>query len=820
MKQTKIKSFFKPFLSFLLLLSITGCTDSNKVIVEFDTVGGTPISSQTLDVGSLIEEPSGVEKDGYVLDGWFYEGVEWDFDTPVEKNMTLVANWVSDTSVVNFLLNGGNSTISSQTYHYGENVKLPRPTRDGYVFLGRYYGEELVTDGNRTILGNVTLRASWAKEKITLTYLDGFSVIGTQIVEYQKPFDLLNYSKDTVDVVSWSYEGSRIPLSGASWNYSIDDIRLTPIWESREYNLSVKGMEEDEYTCPAQATLSIGQTNKLPVPNVNDSKNCGDFQGWFLDGERVSDNKGVVSQNWFPENEKNDLEAIFGHPINSASDFKNIRNNLEGFYYLTCDIDLGGMEWTPIGSAENPFTGAVFGFGHTILNFKVTIPTTHGALFAFCEDATFCDFNLSKSIFEYSAPLGEESYCAGVCSFGTDCLFENIVVFDDNVFNIVSRSSNLRLASIAYSVETVFLGCINKSNINGGEFTCGIGSSDELHDTQFINCINLGNIYSNSVACGIGRAENDYGPVFLNCLNFGRIEGEEANGIGTFDHVYIYPAFKNCGNFGNIFGGECYGIGMGGGFFDHSLNEDDPFFSNCFNYGDIKGTEIAMGIGEVGCNINGLKKYFVAFEQCINYGNISSEEVSYGIGIGRNWRNSFIHFRNCMNYGTISAISEAGNTYDERNISSAFGIGTHFEYCLNMGNLNSGMVSAIKAQTIVSLKSVLSCCKMFGKFEIGPLVNSSVEYNDCFDSYYCCEIGAGSGEVVNTDIGTEVLLSQLNGKFLREEMNFDDKIRNLDDVNFARNIYPSLRGKPFDDLNTLKNLTSYDNLLKIIENRN
>lgn len=829
MKQTKIKSFFKPFLSFLLLISVSGCTNSNKVTVEFDTVGGTPISSQTLDIGSLIEEPSGVEKEGYVLDGWFYDGVEWDFDTPVDENMTLVANWVSDSSVVNFLLNGGNSTISSQTYHYGENVKLPRPTRNGYVFLGRYYGEELVTDGNWTILGNVTLRASWAKEKITLTYLDGLSVIGTQVVEYQKPYELLNYSKDTVDVVSWSCEGIRIPLSGAAWNYSVDDVRLTPIRESRKYNLSVKGMEEDEYTCPAQVTLNIGQTNKLPVPNVNNSKNCGDFQGWFLDGERVSDNKGVVSKNWFPENEKNELEAIFGHPINSASDFKNIRNNLEGFYYLTCDIDLGGMEWTPIGSAENPFTGAVFGFGYTIQNFKITNPTTHGALFAFAEEATFYDFEVSNARFEYSTPLGKQSYCSAVCAFGYGCKFEKVFVLSNNIFNIVSRSSQLRVSSVAYSDDSLFRNCLNEADIFCGEMVGGIGLAEGGGHTQFDSCINYGDIKSIGNAFGIGWAEHDYSTTYLNCVNFGNITGDVVSGIGNYNYLYFYPTYLNCINYGDINGNSSSGIGSGeyGAYYDNSLGENDPFYLNCVNYGDINGSETAEGIGYVSCRINGFKDIYIAFANCVNYGTISvnyespANLLDFCCGIGRTdtYREAFNYFVDCLNLGTINSFYEYDSFYESQSLG--LGNGTHFVNCINLGDLySSGKVSATKANSIISLQSVLNYCKMTGKKEVAPLVDSSVEYYDCFDSYYCCEIGAESGEVVNTDIGTEVLLTQLNGKFLREKMNFDDKIRNLDDVNFARNIYPSLRGKPFDDLDTLKNLTSYDNLLKIIENRN
>ena len=75
--------------------------------------------------------------------------------------------------------------------------------------------------------------------------------------------------------------------------------------------------------------------------------------------------------------------------IATAEDLAAINSNLSGNYVLTADIDLGGAEWTPIGSfvqlgsegeeAETPdpayaFTGTFDGQGHTISNFVITRP--------------------------------------------------------------------------------------------------------------------------------------------------------------------------------------------------------------------------------------------------------------------------------------------------------------------------------------------------------------------------------------------------------------------------------------------------------------
>ena len=59
-------------------------------------------------------------------------------------------------------------------------------------------------------------------------------------------------------------------------------------------------------------------------------------------------------------------------PIATADDLNAIRNDLDGYYYLTGDIDLSGQEWTPIGTQSNPFTGFLYGCGYSIRNLTIT----------------------------------------------------------------------------------------------------------------------------------------------------------------------------------------------------------------------------------------------------------------------------------------------------------------------------------------------------------------------------------------------------------------------------------------------------------------
>ena len=46
--------------------------------------------------GSVITMDFIAKKEGYTLDGWYYNGKLWNFSDPVKENMTLVAVWVEN----------------------------------------------------------------------------------------------------------------------------------------------------------------------------------------------------------------------------------------------------------------------------------------------------------------------------------------------------------------------------------------------------------------------------------------------------------------------------------------------------------------------------------------------------------------------------------------------------------------------------------------------------------------------------------------------------------------------------------------------------
>ncbi len=69
--------------------------------------------------------------------------------------------------------------------------------------------------------------------------------------------------------------------------------------------------------------------------------------------------------------------------INNANDLYGMTNNLNAFYKLNADIDLGSTNRSAIFNSSNPFNGSLDGNNHTISNFLTTNSNQEIALFGY-----------------------------------------------------------------------------------------------------------------------------------------------------------------------------------------------------------------------------------------------------------------------------------------------------------------------------------------------------------------------------------------------------------------------------------------------------
>lgn len=70
--------------------------NSKKYTVKFNSNGGSVISSQIIEEGNKVIKPINPTRSGYTFQGWILNGSDYDFDSVIKENITLIAKWSND----------------------------------------------------------------------------------------------------------------------------------------------------------------------------------------------------------------------------------------------------------------------------------------------------------------------------------------------------------------------------------------------------------------------------------------------------------------------------------------------------------------------------------------------------------------------------------------------------------------------------------------------------------------------------------------------------------------------------------------------------
>ena len=140
---------------------------ANKYVVTFDAKGGTPTpDKQYKNSGEKATEPTTAPtKTGYTFGGWTLDNVDYDFDTPVTKDITLVAKWTPVKYHIYYELDGGtNHADNPSEYTIEDRVIFKDPTKTNYTFDGWYTTAEKTTTITEIPVGSTgdkTIYAKW-----------------------------------------------------------------------------------------------------------------------------------------------------------------------------------------------------------------------------------------------------------------------------------------------------------------------------------------------------------------------------------------------------------------------------------------------------------------------------------------------------------------------------------------------------------------------------------------------------------------------------------------------------------------------------------
>lgn len=141
--------------------------ESNIYQIILKDENGAEISRATILKMAILKEPDTPQKIGYEFLGWYNGDEKYDFNSPVNSDITLTAKWEKileeSPALKNYTVSFKSliGDIPETTVLESNTVAEPSiPAREGYEFLGWYNGNEKY-DFNSPVNSDIILTAKW-----------------------------------------------------------------------------------------------------------------------------------------------------------------------------------------------------------------------------------------------------------------------------------------------------------------------------------------------------------------------------------------------------------------------------------------------------------------------------------------------------------------------------------------------------------------------------------------------------------------------------------------------------------------------------------
>ncbi len=358
----------------------------------------------------------------------------------------------------------------------------------------------------------------------------------------------------------------------------------------------------------------------------------------------------------------------FASLVNTGGDVSKFM--VDGAIVLGADIDLGGEDWTPIGAgsvtnagviteSNVPFTGIFDGKGHTVDNFKVSVPADAPAgyaagLFGILNGATVKNVVIGpKAVFEgQSAAM---SFIGGVAGFALNATVEGC-----------TNKASLSLTAAKDATRECLAGIVGEMYTAEGDFASyvkGCVNEGAITSKNSVNANNGGN--GLSVAGIVGFSDGKNFNYIQNCTNKAAIAAEATRLAGIVASANAKTKVEDCVNEGKISGldvkasnsriaGIC------------SAGSTDDVFTRCINRGDIVFDKAGDSTHGYVAGILGQSNNPITIDGCENYGAVLSDffKVSGDVFMGAilgNANSKVVTIKNCKVGGKIGPLTEDGN---------------------------------------------------------------------------------------------------------------------------------------------------------------
>lgn len=267
--------------------------------VTFDSDGGTNVPGVAVKTDELVPEP-GVKptKTGYDFQGWFLEGVAWDFtaNKMPAKDITLKAKWTLHQYDVSFDVNGGDSKApETQKVEYQKTAARPQtPARNGYTFAGWMDENGNWYDFATPVTRDIKLTAQWTAKKHTLTFVynTGAQNLTEDIYYDGTVAEPADPQREGYDFAGW-YTGADF-AEGSKYDFSAKvtgDVTLYARWQIWTFTVSFEanaGGDASVANMPGSLDkVEWNTTISDPTPDGTRklTRTGYTFTGWFADAE-------------------------------------------------------------------------------------------------------------------------------------------------------------------------------------------------------------------------------------------------------------------------------------------------------------------------------------------------------------------------------------------------------------------------------------------------------------------------------------------------------------------------------------------------------
>ena len=291
--------------------------------VVFDANGGSSVRTQIVKHGQTASYKT-TYRAGYEFLGWYLNGEEYDFSTPVTNKITLYAKWrkkdIEDEPkkeyIVDFDSNGG-SYVAPEEVLEGDAVTRPSdPIRKCYTFAGWYVDEELTEryNFNSIVTSDMTLYAKWIDDGTCKeTYIVDFDSNGGSYVASEEVLegDVVdrpkNPTKECYDFGGW-YTDQALTKRYSFSTPVTSDMTLYAKWIDNGTCKEKYTVDFDSNGGSSVRSQSVLEGARATEPN-DPTRSGYRFLGWYLDGSKFSFNTRIYEDitlvaKWEKEEEK------------------------------------------------------------------------------------------------------------------------------------------------------------------------------------------------------------------------------------------------------------------------------------------------------------------------------------------------------------------------------------------------------------------------------------------------------------------------------------------------------------------------------------